>query len=213
MIQTSIQTNSDWALVNHKVVKELPLPEHSSHLYEYLFAANGTFVRGIRPNLEVLLPVALYQQPLAGLVAIAPYIKLTPDKIPADIVMSMWLRSCTAYPNEILFHIQHSDGFWQLKIPNQVQTPTSCQPLSNQRNSEFANAVIEAHSHASMPAFFSITDDSDEGGFRIYTVLGRVNSEPPEICTRVGLYRHYWNIPSNLIYFLPSFMLDACGVR
>ena len=201
-------------LVSHKVIKEPILPEHTSHLYEYLFAANGVFIRANRPNLEVLMPLTVYEQHIRGLATVTPYVKLTSDKIPVDILLKMLQASRDAGSNEILFHLNYNNQ-WQLETPLQIQTPTSCKPLHNDRNSTFANALIDAHSHASIPAFFSPADNLDETGFRIYTVLGKVNSNTPEICTRVGLYQHYWNIPSNLIYELPDSITDRyrAGIR
>jgi len=185
-------------LVTHKLVKELPLPEHCGFLYQYLFASNGVFVRAKRPNLEVLIPVEMYKQPIKGLPAIAPYVKLAPGKIPKQILTQIWLASRKASPNEILFHLNFN-GSWKLAIPPQSQTRTSCQPLSNDRDSSFANALVEIHSHHNMPAYFSADDDAEETGFRIYSVIGQVNDNA-EIRTRIGVYGHHWIIPSSLIY-------------
>lgn len=187
------------ALVNHKVVKSLPLPEHSSFLYEYLFGSNGVFIRASRPGLEVLMPIETYQQPIKGLATITPYLNLKAGKIPHHILRKIWVASYRAAPNEILFHLRDTVDGWQLTIPPQTQTPTSCQPISNVRNSSFADALVEIHSHHEMPAFFSETDNAEETGFRLYSVLGQVTTDP-EIRTRVGLYGYHWDIPSNLIY-------------
>ncbi|MGB3204223.1 MAG: hypothetical protein WBB28_04480 [Crinalium sp.] len=202
-----IKSNPQLELVSHKLVKEPTLPEHTSHLYEYLFAANGVFVRAKRPNLEVLMPSTIYEQHIRGLATVTPYVKLTSGKIPVDILLKMLQASRDASSNEILFHLNYNNQ-WQLKTPLQTQTPSSCKPLNDDRNSTFANALIDAHSHAFMPAFFSPADNEDETGFRIYTVLGRVDSHTPEICTRIGLYQHYWDISSHLIYELPGNIID-----
>jgi len=186
-------------IVTHEIVKELPPPECCGLLYNYLFAANGVFLHAKRPNLEVLIPVEMYQQPIKGLAAIAPYVKLSPGKIPRELLMKIWLESRKAVPNEILFHLNFANGAWQLAIPPQIQTPTSCQPLSNDRDSSFADALLEVHSHHDMPAYFSGDDDTEETGFRLYSVIGQVNNNA-EIRTRVGVYGHHWTIPSSLIY-------------
>ena len=51
--------------------------------------------------------------------------------------------------------------------------------------------VAEFHSHGSLPAFFSATDDRDEQGFRIYGVTGRLDTVEPELSLRVGVYGHF----------------------
>ena len=52
--------------------------------------------------------------------------------------------------------------------------------------------VAEFHSHGTSRAFFSKTDDGDELGFRIYGVVGRLDSDRlPELSLRVGVYGHF----------------------
>lgn len=46
--------------------------------------------------------------------------------------------------------------------------------------------VADIHSHNSMPAFFSKTDDRDELATRVYMVVGRLH-EYPEICARISV--------------------------
>ena len=49
----------------------------------------------------------------------------------------------------------------------------------------------EFHSHGGSRAFFSATDDRDEQGFRIYVVVGRLDTPLPELSLRVGVYGHF----------------------
>jgi PRTRC genetic system protein A len=198
-------------IIDHKIVRQFPLPSHSSSMYEYLFAANGVFIRGIRPGLEVLMPVECYRQNLQGLPSISPYLQISPSRIPKTMMLEIWRKSCMACNphqlDEIAFHIHHQQSEWHLEIPEQTQSSVSCQPTQDDGASSFYNATIDLHSHHSMKAFFSNIDDADEGGFRIYAVLGRVNTQP-EIRVRVGLFRHFWEVPAFLIFELPDFMLD-----
>lgn len=199
------------AIIDYKVVRQKELPPHSSSMYEYLFAANGVFIRGIRPGLEVLMPVEYYCQNLQALPTVQPYIQIYPTRIPKSILLSIWQLSCKACNDrgavETVFHIHHEQDRWRLEVPEQEQHTTSCKPLCSDSTSSFFRATIDLHSHHTMPAFFSSTDDADEGGFRIYAVLGRVNTKP-EIRTRIGLFRHYWEIPASLIFELPVFVSD-----
>lgn len=47
--------------------------------------------------------------------------------------------------------------------------------------------VMEVHSHNTMKAFFSPTDDKDERATRLYTVVGRLDKLFPEIKTRASV--------------------------
>ena len=54
------------------------------------------------------------------------------------------------------------------------------------------NTVVDLHSHARMPAFFSGSfDDPDEQGFRLSVVVGRLDTDTPELKARVGVYGYF----------------------
>ena len=74
---------------------------------------------------------------------------------------------------------------YRLVVPPQVGTTTrlAYQPT--------AGVAAEFHSHGSSRAFFSATDDRDEQGFRIYGVVGRLDTPLPELSLRVGVYGHF----------------------
>ena len=75
-----------------------------------------------------------------------------------------------------------------------------------------ADTLIEVHSHHNMAAFFSGTDDREErAGFRIYSVIGNL-ARKPTILTRVGIYGHFWQIPSSWVYNLPSGISDTMNI-
>lgn len=47
--------------------------------------------------------------------------------------------------------------------------------------------VMEIHSHNTMPAFFSSTDDKDEAGYPgVFGVIGQLDRQTPSICLRAG---------------------------
>ena len=62
---------------------------------------------------------------------------------------------------------------WTCRMPNALATPTALAYENDPR------AVIDLHSHGRMSAFFSSTDDADEQGFRLYVVIGNVDTDRP----------------------------------
>jgi PRTRC genetic system protein A len=50
---------------------------------------------------------------------------------------------------------------------------------------------MDIHSHGSMKAFFSFTDDRDEQGLRLYMVVGRLDTLLPEVELRLGVYGYF----------------------
>ena len=56
------------------------------------------------------------------------------------------------------------------------------------------SVVLDIHSHAHMPAFFSHqTDDKDETGLKLYAVVGRLNATPV-VKLRVGVYGYFHSL-------------------
>ena len=70
-----------------------------------------------------------------------------------------------------------------------VQQTTTCAVLF-ERNREMETnkeLVMDVHSHASMPAFFSSIDNQDEKGIRLYMVLGNLDKKAFSYVLRAGL--------------------------
>ncbi|PHJ60892.1 hypothetical protein VF14_00810 [Nostoc linckia z18] len=199
-------------IIGYKIVTTSSLPTHTNSGLEYLYAGNGIFARAIRPGIEVLMPIFLCSQTIKGLPYLTPYLKVTP-LIPKPLLLEMWRLSYQAGNqfHEILFHLHCTDAGWDLQVPEQIQTPTSCQPTHSGSDSSHQKAAVDIHSHGSLPAFFSTTDNADESGFRIYGVLGRVNTLKPEIKLRVGLFRHCWDVPAREVFDIDPdfFMVDV----
>ncbi len=97
---------------------------------------------------------------------------------------------------EVLFYLDSLGDEWRLWEPNQVKSRLDITYTPE-------NALIEVHSHHAMGAFFSFTDNADQTGFRIYTVLGRINTEPT-LRVRVGIYGYFWDIPAGWAFELPA---------
>lgn len=192
--------------VNHLLARGETLPEKGPCLYEYVFGANGIFVRAKRPELEALIWVASTRERIRGLSDVTPVVTIR-ERVPARAVARMIEMAYLAEHFEILFYIAHTPDGWRMTSPNQDQRHTSVRPVD-----PFAggtDTVIELHSHHSMQAFFSATDDREErAGFRVYSVIGDLVMRPT-ILTRVGIYGHFWNIPSEWIYSLPVGVSDG----
>ena len=87
---------------------------------------------------------------------------------------------------------------YRLVVPPQAGTATrlAYQPP--------AGVVAEFHSHGGSRAFFSATDDRDEQGFRIYGVVGRLDTPLPELRLRVGVYGHFAPVDWPQVFYGPQ---------
>lgn len=191
-------------MITYHVAQSLPLPPLPPGLYQYVLAGNGLFVRAERPGLSACIPSAPGE--VRGLPALDPSVVL-PSKVPYSFLWSMLDFSRQASPNEILFYLLHDPALefflsWKLVIPNQVQAESSVHPV-DPFNPHGQAALIECHSHHNMGAFFSSADDKDETGFRIYAVLGEINTRPV-IAVRAGIYGHFCPIPAHWVFELPE---------
>jgi PRTRC genetic system protein A len=70
--------------------------------------------------------------------------------------------------------------------------------------------ICDLHSHHTMHAFFSATDDCDEGGFRFYAVVGQVLARP-EIRLRLGMYGDFVSLPMTALFTSAGPFVDLCG--
>lgn len=62
-------------------------------------------------------------------------------------------------------------------------------------------SVMEIHSHNTMPARFSETDDQDEQYPGIFGVIGNLDTPTPSVCFRAGVHGVYKNIPVSELFF------------
>jgi PRTRC genetic system protein A len=202
---SAIAHNTD--LIQH-IIAANQLPDIApTSMFEYVYAGNGTFVRARREGLKAIAPVVYYKA--KGLRSLSASVEMAYPPVPIGLVQQMLQASRLATdkegkPVEILFHL-YFEVSWQLVIPEQEQTATSCRPIDN---SSYARTLIEVHSHHGMKAYFSDTDNRDETGFRIYAVLGEIFINP-QIRTRVGIYGHFYETEVTGIFDLPNQIADC----
>jgi PRTRC genetic system protein A len=203
-------------LVEHILMEQPTLPPLRLP-WAYVIAQNGVFVWARRVGLEALIPVA--QCHIRGLYPVEPYVRLAYPPVDIWLVAEMLTRSRQARTPqggylEILFYLTWEQTFgWHLAVPAQKQEALRVLPVLDEVGQAlYADTLIEIHSHHTMRAFFSATDNKDEQGFRIYGVIGCVDNQrdfPTEMRLRVGIYGHFWEIPASQVLSLPSCIRDC----
>lgn len=195
-----------------------PLPPVSEQLLcDYVIGANGAFVRGRRPGLEVCLPIGQFE--MGGLSKVWPYVQWGFPKVPRVLLQRMLNDSravCAGGPAEALFHLSWRSGEvrcenwgWSVEFPDQHATENSVVPIETGMGTSTDRAIIELHSHHGMEAEFSYADDVDEAqGFRVYAVIGRI-FEKPEIRVRVGLFGRFLEYAASEFFELPQELRDC----
>ena len=151
--------------------------------YDYVLGSGGLYVQSQNANLAARVPVAPAK--VRGLAPATEKLALTQGPIPAYL-FELGLRWLQETPGtERFFAVRWDGSSYRVVVPEQTGTASSLTytpPLG---------VVAEFHSHGRGRAFFSATDDRDEQGFRIYGVVGRVDTLQPELSLRVGVYGHF----------------------
>lgn len=180
-------------IVNAILSETENLPPIAALGYEYVVAANGLFIRAEDSRMEACVPVAdgFF---LPGLVSVEPYARLKVPPIPAAWLHSILKSARKHLPAEVMYQFGYTDK-WTCSIPQTALASPVSLVFDDQ-----AQAVVDLHSHGTLDAFFSTTDDGDEQGLRFYCVVGKVDTDTPEILCRVGVYGQHMEVPVTTIF-------------
>lgn len=178
-------------------------------LFDYVLAGNGLFLRAKREGLSVCMPIAAAE--VRALPSMKASFEMKCTRVPKKITTFILdvAREWAVKGLETLIHISRDeDGFWHAQVPEQNRSAASCRPTESGPGSSYERAFIEAHSHHAMKGRFSLIDDKDETGFRIYVVLGEV-FQNPTIRVRVGVYGYFWEVPADWVFEMPNGLTDC----
>ena len=117
---------------------------------------------------------------------VAVYWQRAIEKIPATILYQIvdYFRRDTRVEAMVQVYYSVDEGTYYLKKPYQVVSKASVDYV-NEHTADIL--VLTAHSHNTMPAVFSRTDDEDEVYTGLFMVVGRLDRPEPEITCRCGL--------------------------
>jgi len=186
-------------------------PPLQGAMFDYVVAADGVFVHAQRDGLGVCFRIAPAE--VRGLAKCSELFAFALPKVPEELMSELCYRA-EEWANgrlETLFHLVWTPVYlwnegWELIEPEQARASTSCRPDEPCLSAE--RAIIEIHSHHTMPARFSGTDDADETGFRLYGVIGDLRRSP-SIRMRVGVYGYFYEIPASWALELPAGLMDC----
>lgn len=114
--------------------------------------------------------------------------KLPP--IPISLIDTVWEIGRKELPNEtamqLFYSVEHEDYF--LYLPTlKVQNHSRVEFIRCNTLEQSNHLVADIHTHGMYPAFFSQIDDLDEKGWRIFMVMGKLDSKDPNLAFRVGV--------------------------
>ena len=169
------------------------IPAQDGKVYEMRRNEIGTFVA---PSLHI-----------AELEDIRAGFQMSLPRLPAALltqIIAFFRRVCVDYGRdmEALVNVlwDREKGEYVLHVPPQRIDKASVETdLSAQPNPERYLHVMDVHSHNTMAACFSRTDDLDEQATRLYMVIGRLDRYYPDIRCRFACGGRHVEIPAEQV--------------
>lgn len=159
--------------------------------YDYILAGNGLFIRGRSPLLQATVHIASAE--VRGLLPLEEKVILPRGSIPRhlyDLALSLLM----ADRHQERYLAVTWEGEYRLRVP-----PQDCDSCGVEYE-VLPNTVLDIHSHGTMSAFFSATDDRGEQGLRLYMVVGRLDTLIPETEMRVGVYGYFAPVDTKEVF-------------
>ena len=130
--------------------------------------------------------VSLFSKVRAGFIPALPKI---PYSILLEIIAFFKTFVTEKSENEAMANIYWSfeEEKYRVHVPKQTVTKASVDTNLPDIDEEKFLLVMEVHSHNTMGAVFSRTDDKDEIATRLYTVIGRLDKVFPDMTTRISV--------------------------
>lgn len=151
--------------------------------YTYILAKNGLFLETENSYLRVRIPLS--QAQIRGLCPVDYLVELRHGKISSHLCQLV-VDMMAATPEREMFASIIWDGErYSIRIPDQEREPGQV------KYNTIPGTVVDIHSHGSMGAFFSLTDNQDNQGFVISLVLGHVDALIPQVKARLCVYGYF----------------------
>jgi len=163
-------------------------------IYDYIFAEDGVYLRAENQFIGACIRIAEVQ--IRGLrPRIGWSFNLKTGRIPRRIWEHV-METMMLVPDREVYMAIVWDGEYKTVMPEQQGS------MAGVTYTPVKNAVVDIHSHGTMGAMFSGTDNNDEQGMRLYVVLGKLHAET-EYVLRLGIYGYFqelewWQVFSEL---------------
>lgn len=194
-------------LVHHHIYRGIEAPL-TARAYDYVLAGNGLFKRARSLHLAAQIPVVSTH--IAGLPGLEPAIQLVirPGFISGRLLYAILTdaRRHAYAGHEQMYRFRFAGSLVRIVRPDQEAGAGSVHYDAGDQD----GVICDLHSHHTMSAFFSATDDCDEGGFRFYAVVGQVLARP-EIRLRLGMYGDFVSLPMTALFTSAGPFVDLNG--
>jgi PRTRC genetic system protein A len=168
--------------VGYLVNREKGPADEPGLFYDYILAGNGLFVRAQSFLLKATVCIA--PTSIRGLLPLEEKVELAQGRIPRrlyDLALSILMAES--------YHERYLAVTWEGEY--RLRSPLQESGEGGVKYEVLPSTVLDIHSHGTMRAFFSGTDNSDEQGLGLYMVVGRLDTMLPEVEVRTGVYGYF----------------------
>ena len=182
------------------------LDSDTLHCYDqpgitWVMAGNGIWKVGINEEIKVM--VKCFHATVPGLPLLRPAVMW--QAYYTDAMPGRWLPHILAHARQqgnTEFH--YLFAFTDTRISDHVGVMLPKQDGTAGRvcyeMPESITPTLDLHSHHRMPAYFSDTDDQDDGGLSVSAVIGRIHGMRPEIRVRLNCWGWHQEVPARLVF-------------
>lgn len=159
--------------------------------YNYILADNGLFIEAENNLLRASVLIADVK--VRGLEPKEDRVELVKGKIP-EYLYNLALS--------VLFVDRYKERYLAITWDNGYRIWDSSRETSecSVEYSNLPSTIMDIHSHGSMRAHFSYTDDQDEQGLRLSMVVGKLDSLIPDVSVRIGVYGYFKELSFNEVF-------------
>lgn len=196
------------AIVGHQILKaDGSIAGEAGSAYTYIMTSSGLWIQSEARGIKITMPLAeTYGARIRGLGELDYRLELPGGgRIPAQILFDILSTFTAKLPKECGMAVVWSDIWkrYRAVMPEQQVTQASVHYQKIQ-STESLWVVVDAHSHNTMHAFFSSTDDADDQGFGISMVAGELDKEKPAIDVRMCVYGHFLPLEVSQVFDVPQ---------
>ncbi len=186
------------------VPKHEPLQYLSDYGHRFLMAADGVWMESKAPWGHVVFPVRIIPEVSFPYGNTMPKMEIkTPNgKIPVDLIRLFVEKAKETPDTEVAAWVIFDSNFKTMRLQMLENNSASGSHIQYQCPdlADDESVLMDIHSHAFNPAFFSPQDDDDDkGAFRIAVVVGNMDKPEVTIAARLCMYGMFYDLPAPVL--------------
>lgn len=180
-----------------------------------LYTTQADWLAGSEPIRWLVTPQGLYEgrpTPIGTFWVARPDVPLDTvsegfvpaiPRMPQALLTALLTHFRAALPHEALANVYWDRPSERFLLEFPAQTATATSVVTTESSDPYdpdRPRVLQVHSHGTLPAFFSETDDADEQATGCYGVIGRLDTATPQTCWRASCGGRFIPLDSHTLF-------------